>query len=112
MLTPQFNLKRHRKNRQNRSMFSALLSAPAGAEVTLPASGRFAVRSISGCAAGTLAATLTGPADREIATPELAAGGRVVIDWIERATEVALESDFELYIDVGMGRWAMIAENP
>jgi len=70
------------------------------------------VVSIAGCAANTLAVTTVGTSARSISTPALVAGGRHPIGFFERAVTLTLEVGFELYLEIGLGRWSKIAENP
>lgn len=124
MPTPQYNVYKHRRQRQDFSAFAALVETPAVVPFSLPAAGRFRVVATAGAVAGELAATLTGTytdrdpesvtygesVDREIRTPVLAAGGYVTLDKLERAVGIDLEAGFELWVDAGLGRFVKIAE--
>ncbi len=98
------------RKRRDVSAFKAYIASPAAVTITLPAGGRFALRSTAGAVAGTTAATIVGPSSRTLKVPALAAGGQHVVDWLERATVVTLSAGFDLALDVGLGVFAIIAE--
>lgn len=101
-----------RKARQNVSAFAALIATPATGDFDMPAGGKILLLATAGAAAGDTAAVVSGPSTRTIKTPLLLAGESVVIDWIERASNVALSTGFEAYVDTGLGLYKKIAENP
>jgi len=98
-----------RRNRQNVSQFRSLIASPTASAFNMPASGKVRFVSISGCAAGTTAATLVGSTTRTIKTPLLTAGQSVVIDYVERSVQVTPANGFNVEIDVGLGHWKTIA---
>lgn len=99
-----------RKERQNISMFAALIATPAVGAITFPANGRIYLRSVAGCIAGTDAATITGPTARTIETPLLAAGESMNGIYVERGRVVTPATGFEVLLDTGMGRRQKIGE--
>lgn len=101
---------KNRKRRQNCAAFAALISNPAPGAVTLPACARLALRAVVGASAGTTAATISGANVRTIQTADLAAGGLVALGHGERGTVVTPAAGFEVLIDIGLGRFAKIAE--
>lgn len=101
--------RKHRKERENRDRFAALIAEPATESFTMPANGRIRFVATAGAEEGATAATLEGTTDRTIQTPELAAGGYVKLDNIERGVVVTLEAGFEAQVDMGLGKWATIA---
>lgn len=110
--------RKHRRQRADRDRFAALIATPAAGAFTMPANGRIRFVATAGSVEGALAATLEGtytdengdPTDREIRTPVLAAGGYVKLDNIELGVVVNLEAGFEAQVDMGLGKWATIAE--
>lgn len=101
---------KHRKERQNRTAFDALLASPSTGAITLPASARLALRSTAGALAGATAATITSSANRTIKTPVLAAGESMPLDYVERGAVVTPSSGFEVLLDIGLGRFEKIGE--
>jgi hypothetical protein len=98
------------RKRQDVSAFKAYVASPAAVTITLPASGRFALRSRAGSIAGATAATTVGPSNRTLKVPALVAGAQHVVDHLERATVVTLSAGFDLALDTGLGVFAVIAE--
>lgn len=103
--------RKHRKERENRDRFAALIETPAAGVFTMPANGRIRFVATAGAVEGGIAATLEGTfPERTIQTPELAAGGYVKLDGLERGVVVTVEAGFEAEVDLGLGKWATIAE--
>jgi hypothetical protein len=109
--------RKHRKERENRDRFAALIQTPATGSFTMPANGRIRFVATAGSVEGATAATLEGtfhdgdaPVERTIRTPVLAAGGYVKVDSIEKDVVVNVEATFEAQVDMGLGKWATIAE--
>lgn len=98
-----------RKNRQDVSKFASLIETPASGAVVLPASGRFAFKSISGATAGTDVATVVTSVTRQIKSPVMEEGGLLVMDRLHVGSSITLESDFELFLDTGLGNYKKIA---
>jgi len=108
MSTPH-TIRKKRRDRANVTAFKTLVGTPIDGAFVLPAAGRISFVSVAGCPAGTTAGTIVTSNIRTIKTPLLAAGGRVVIDHVERAATVTPESGFEVHLDVGLGVWGKIA---
>jgi len=104
------NHREARKERADATSFKALITTPVTGAFDLPANARVSFMSVAGCSAGTTAATTVGPSSRTIKTPVLAAGGRVVIDRLERGTAITPATGFEVHIDIGLNRWRKIAQ--
>lgn len=104
------NILKDRKQRRNARAYTALITTPGTGAVTLPAGIRIALKSVSGCIAGTTAATLAGTSNHTIKTPLLDVGGKVVVDFVERGTVVTPSVGFDLMIDKGLGRFVKIGE--
>lgn len=124
------HVRKQRKLRQNVTSFAALIATPETDTVVLPAGARLSIPYPDETDPELLLATAVGaftsaedrtPADRELKTRPLTeaeiddeietlSAGRLVIDWLEKGVEVTLESGFELYVDIGLGRWRKIAE--
>lgn len=98
-----------RKDRQDVTRFKGLIATPVTGAVIFPANARVRLRSVAGCAAGTVAATLTGPAVRTLATPLLAAGGSVTVDKVAVDTTLTPSVGFQVLIDTGLGKFRQIA---
>ena len=123
MLAP--NIRKARKAKQDRSAFATLIDTPAFGSFTMPANGRIRFVVASGFAAGDLLATLVGPfkdqdpnsgtygdnVDRLIKSPGLNANQHLVIDRLEKGVEITPETQVNVELDVGLGRWARIGEN-
>lgn len=103
-------IRKARKERANRSAFSALIAEPAVGSIALPANGRVGLVAVAGAEAGELAAILEGPSSRTIQTPAMVAGTILVIDRLERGTVVNAEEGFDVVLDVGLGVWTKIGE--
>lgn len=99
---------REQMARRDRSEFADLIETPAVGAVTFPANARFALRSVSGNAAGVTAATVTGPSTRTIKVPALAAGQRSTIHYAEAGSVVTPEAGFDVLLDNGLGRLVKI----
>ncbi len=97
------------KRRRDVSAFKAYIASPAAVTITLPAGGRFALRSRAGSVAGTTAATTVASTNRTLKVPSLSAGGQNIIDWLERGTVVNVSAGFDLALDIGLGVFAIIA---
>ena len=92
-----------RKERQNISRFTDLIATPAVGATTIPANGRIYLKSVAGCAAGTTAATISGPITRTIKTPLLAAGKSMNGIYVERGRVVTPASGFHVMLETGLG---------
>lgn len=102
--------RKHRKERENRDRFAALIETPATGAFVMPANGRIRLVATAGAAAGATAATLDGSSERTIQTPELAEGGYVKLDNVERGVTVTPSAGFDVELDMGLGKWSKIAE--
>jgi hypothetical protein len=71
----------------------------------MPANASVYLRSVTGCAAGTTAASFKG---RTIKTPLLAAGRAMFAGYVERGTTLTPSAGFDVLIDMGLGRVAKI----
>jgi hypothetical protein len=98
---------KRRQERQDVSAFASLIATPGTGAFTLPASARLYFLSVSGCAAGTTAATVGG---RTIETPLLEAGAHGNVIYAERGVEVTPQADFEVHLDTGLGVLQKIGE--
>lgn len=91
--------------RRNLSAFKALIDTPASSTAQLPANGRFAIRSTAGNAAGTLALTIVTNRTINIYTKVLISGQIQIVDNIQKAAVVTVETGFDLLLDIGMGKF-------
>lgn len=91
--------------RRDITMFKKLIVSPAAASAKLPANGRFAVMRNTAATSGTLALSVVGSKNRNIAVPDLKSGEYYVIDSLERGAVVSVQNGFTLYADTGMSKW-------
>lgn len=112
MTTTAVRLEKARTRRQDTSKFRAYITAPqAGGSLTLPANGMFALVPKAVAAADPAAMTLRSarsPVARNIGTPDLAAGERHLLGFLERGNVCTPTAAFDLYIDAGLGKWRKI----
>lgn len=99
-----------RKARANRALYDDLVASPVTGAMTAPANARIGLRPGTSITAGDPLATLTGPSTRNITSEGLAAGDLQVVERIERGTVVTAETGVEVMLDIGLGRFAKIAE--
>lgn len=99
MATVQVMLKKN-KQRRNASAFSALLASPATAGFTMPAASR-----VKFDAPIPSDVVVAGPTPRTFTV-----SSSLVVDHIERGATVTAESGVTVLVDLGLGKWAKIAE--
>lgn len=97
-----------RSDRQDRSKYKTLLATPALTTVTLPANAQFCFKAIGIAADGATVATITGPTNRTIKTKALVAGGFTNTIYLQRASVVTLNSNFDLMLNIGLGKYKKV----
>lgn len=104
---------RREQDRYTRTKFASLIKTPVVGAVTFPAGAMMFLRSVTGCAAGTTAATFTtSHGARTIKTKLLVAGQTLDGIYIERAIVVTPASKFDILIQVGLDVLKKIAGSP
>jgi len=104
-----FLLQKQRRLRQNVTAFEAYVAEPFTSSLKLPANARLALRATSSASLGTLAATIQGSSVRQIRSPSMQAGEYIRF-YAEKDSNVVLQTNFELYLDTGLGRFIKIGE--
>jgi len=102
--------RKRRRDRADVSRFKAALASPEESPFVLPAGAAFAFKVLAGSTNGDTIATIVGPSARTIKAPTLSAGAFTRRFRFERATEVTLEADVELWLDTGLARLRKVAE--
>ena len=105
----KFLTSRQVKERQNRKEFTGLIASPVTGNFAMPANARILVASIAGASYGTLAVEITGPSAIAIKSKALVAGEKMFIGYIARASVISAKSGFEIYVDLGLGKYLKIA---
>lgn len=96
------------QQRRNISAFKALIASPATTPFQMPAGARVSFVVAAGASAGDTLATLAGASNRTIKARALGAGGRQVLDYIERGVTVSPSAGVEVDVDRGLSVWAEI----
>lgn len=97
--------KKSNNAKRDRKAFALLITTPAVGVFVFPANATVYARSVSGCAAGTTACTFRG---RTIKTPVLAAGGAMLVGFVERGVALTPSAGFDILIDMGLGKVAKV----
>lgn len=102
------SMREERADRQDRSKYKALLATPVVTTVTLPANASFKFHAIAIAAEGDTVATIVGPTNRTIKTKALVAGGFTNAIYLQRGTVVTLTANFDLMLNVGLGKYLKV----
>lgn len=109
MADADYSCDERQEQRRNVSHFAALIATPASGAFTMPANARLSFVSTAGAVTGATLATLVGVATRTIKSKGLIAGGRQVLDYVERAVVITPSAGINVYVDRGLTRWSKIA---
>ena len=91
--------------KRNRKAFASLIKTPTAGVFVFPANATVYARSVAGSIAGVTACTFRG---RTIKTPVLAAGGVMLVGFIERGVALTPSAGFDILIDMGLGKVAKV----
>ena len=98
------NYLRNQRVRQSASAFQRFYDGVQGQPFTLPAMGTLGVKAKAETPQGA-AVTVNG---RQLFAKALTAGGVYNLGTFERAQVVTVSPEYELVLDIGMGRWQPI----